>query len=84
MSKFLASSRDSPHPPVGKTLRIGLKVGEGNLEKLKKWGEIHVVADLLLQNAEYSRKMTCLNYSLVPSLLLKIKILPILVNIKKN
>ena len=41
MSRFFASRRDSPHPPVGKTLRIGLEVGEGNSAKVKKggWGK---------------------------------------------
>ena len=33
MSTFLGSRRNSPHLPVGKTLRIGLEVGEGNSEK---------------------------------------------------
>ena len=32
----MASRKDSPHSPVGETRRIGLEVGEGDSEKLKK------------------------------------------------
>ena len=35
MSKFLASRRDSPHPPVGKTLRIGAGGWGGGFSKKK-------------------------------------------------
>ena len=38
MSRFLASRRDSPRPPVGRTLRIGLEVGDGDSATLKKGG----------------------------------------------
>ena len=38
VSKFVASRKDSPHSPVGETRRIGLEVGEGDSEKLKKEG----------------------------------------------
>ena len=42
MSKFLASRRDSPHPLVWKTLRIGAGVWGGGLgkKKLKKGGYV--------------------------------------------
>ena len=38
MSRFLASRRDSPRPPLGKILRTGLEVGEGDSAKFLKRG----------------------------------------------
>ena len=45
MSKFLASRRDSPHPPVGKTLGIGAGGWGGRFskKKLKKGGYVKQV-----------------------------------------
>ena len=49
MSRFFASRRDSPRPPVGKTLRIGLEVGEGNWAKLKKGVGVGKIGKVLIK-----------------------------------